>query len=171
MSINPYVNKRKVYDKSYADAHQGTNETSIYLRKEKYYGENITYSIVYVEIDGAGHRYDKVNFAFGSRDYRICGQSVLPRIALNLRNTKPTFPLNRYVSLPDKGETNRLRLRQEQWRIKRTLKPNKKKRYSSLIVSYQNSKQIIDFSNYKNQSCKTLHEIQMIILYRRSVRL
>lgn len=74
---------------------------------------------------------DKVNFAFGSRDYRICGQSVLPRIALNLRNTKPTFPLNRYVSLPDKGETNRLRLRQEQWRIKRTLKPSKRKRYSS----------------------------------------
>lgn len=41
-----------------------------------------------VEIDRAGHRYDKANFALRLRDYRICGQSVLSCILVGSTDVK-----------------------------------------------------------------------------------
>lgn len=63
---------------------RGTNEHRfIYVRKAK--SENTVLSIVHVEID---RRYDKANFALRLRDYRISGQSVLPRILVESTDVK-----------------------------------------------------------------------------------
>lgn len=64
-----------------------------------------------VEIDRAGHRYDKANFALRLRDYRICGQSVYLGwiYRCEIRNR-----LSRLISTSPfrmKGGTNRLRPR------------------------------------------------------------
>lgn len=56
---------------------------SIYLRFEKQKAK-----ILVVEIDRAGHRYDKANFALRLRDYRICGQSVLSCILVGSTDVK-----------------------------------------------------------------------------------
>lgn len=59
--------------------------TSIYLRSKSKKRKHTVLSIVHVEID---RRYDKANFALRLRDYRISGQSVLPRILVESTDVK-----------------------------------------------------------------------------------
>lgn len=115
----------------------------IYVRKAK--SENTVLSIVHVEIDRAGATdtiklislwdWEIIEFAV-----RVCCR--VSWLNLPMWNTKPTFPLNQYVSLPDKRRNEPLaasfkfsRLRQEQWRIKRTVSyPKTKQKENTILI-------------------------------------